>query len=304
MTMDTLRRVLDQAVGRASTITIGNHGEPFLHKDIFKIIEEIKKKGFFLNIINNGTLLNEEKGKRLLTMGVDRLTFSIDSVDPVQYPLIRKGANYKRVMKNILCLIKNNYEAGLPLYINISTVNTKQALQSSPPIEAYFKKLPVHVIYTSDLLNFHDKLPVDDQTYFSRKYRKISNPSDWPVCLNGFDRLLIRPNGNVSLCALDWESIHILGNVNEAPYYELWNNEKAQEFRRALLTRDYSTVEKDGKVLCSRCDGKWSLNLATYPAHIQSLIASDLKDAKRQCFQQVHDTAKYRNLLYELGKFC
>jgi len=301
MTIETLRLILDQAEGQASTITIGNHGEPFLHNDVFTMIKEIKSRGFFLNIINNGTLLDEEKGRRLLSMGVDRLTFSIDSVDPEYYPSIRRGAKYETVMRNILTLLKNNYEMNIPVYVNISTVNTEQAMRSRPNIVEYFNKLPVHVIYTSDMLNFHDVLPVNEQTYYHNKYRHIKDPAQWPVCLNGFDRLLIRPNGNVSLCALDWESVHILGNVKDVPYYDLWNNEKAQEFRRALISRDYAAIEQE-RPLCSQCDGKWSLNVGSYPEHIRTLIAGDLEDAKKVAYKRVHDGRKYEVLMAELEK--
>lgn len=301
MTLDTLRTILDQAEGNASTITIGNHGEPFLHKDVFTMIKEIKERGFFLNVINNGTLLTADRVQRLLDIGVDRVAFSLDSVDPDIYPQLRPGARLEVTLSNVLNFLRLNFEQGLKVYVNISTVNTELSFKSKIGIFEYFSRLPVHVIYTSDLLNFHDMLSIREETKFFKKYKDITDPDRLPICLNGFDRLLLRPNGNVSLCAIDWDSVHVLGNVHDAPYTELWNNEKAQEFRIALIEKDYSTIEKNG-VLCSKCDGKWVQNTSKHQGWILTTLAGSLEDAKKELDKEINTSDRYENLLEELHR--
>ena len=58
-------------------IFLAGSGEPFLHPNIMEIIELIKNKGLKLNIITNFTLINEEKAKKLIDLGVDLITASI-----------------------------------------------------------------------------------------------------------------------------------------------------------------------------------------------------------------------------------
>ncbi len=301
MTLDTFRAILDQAEGKASTITLGNHGEPFLHKHIFTMLKEIKGRGFFLNLINNGTLLTDEWAKQVLDIGIDRLTFSLDSVDPDIYPQLRKGAHLDVTLRNILNFLKLNFDQGLKIYVNISTVNTKLCLKSKINIFDYFSKLPVHIVYTSTLLNFHDLLPIREETKYFREYKDITAPEKLPVCLNGFDRLLIRPNGNVSLCAIDWDSVHVLGNVHDAPYTDLWKNEKAQEFRRGLIEKDYSSIERNG-VLCSKCDGKWIQNVSKRHADIIATLSGSFKDAKKELGKEINTSDRYDKLLKELHR--
>ena len=301
ITLDTFRVILDQAEGKASTITIGNHGEPFLHKDVFTMITEIKKRGFFLNIINNGTLLTADRAQRLLDIGVDRVAFSLDSVDPDIYPQLRKGAHLDVTLRNILNFLKVNFDQGLKIYVNISTVNTKLSFRSKRDIFDYFSRLPVHIVYTSTLLNFHDMLSIREETEFFKKYKGITDPEKLPVCLNGFDRLLIRPNGNVSLCAIDWDSVHVLGNVHDTSYTDLWNNEKAQEFRRGLIEKDYSSIEKNG-VLCSKCDGKWVQDVSKRHEDIITTLADDLKDTKKELDRRINTQDRYEFLLKELSR--
>ncbi len=301
MTLDTFRTILDQAEGKASTITIGNHGEPFLHKDVFTMIKEIKERGFFLNLINNGTLLTHERAKQVLDIGIDRLTFSLDSVDPDIYPQLRKGAHLDVTLRNILNFLKLNFDQGLKIYVNISTVNTKLCLKSKINIFDYFSKLPAHVVYTSTLLNFHDLLPIREETKYFREYKDITAPEKLPICLNGFDRLLIRPNGNLSLCAIDWDSVHVLGNVHDASYTDLWNNEKAQEFRRGLIEKDYPSIERNG-VLCSKCDGKWIQNVSKRHEDIIATLAGNLKDTKKELDRRINTQERYEFLLEELSR--
>jgi hypothetical protein len=106
------------------------------------------------------------------------------------------------------------------------------------------------------------------------------------VCLNGFDRILIRPTGDVSLCPIDWDCVHILGNVNEAPYTELWNNENSQQFRQAHIDRDYSSFVGD-KIMCSRFDGKWVQDVSLRPQAILSMIAENLKSTNFAIDQKI-----------------
>lgn len=301
MKFDTFKLVLDQAEGKASRITIGNHGEPFLHREVFKMLKEVKDRGFFLNLINNGTLLSKKKAEQLLDIEVDRLVFSLDSVDPENYPLIRKNANLRVTLRNILYFLKINYEKGLKTYVNISMVDTEQALKSKIDFFEYFSKLPVHVAYTSPILNFHDMLSIRKETKFYKKYQNIHDPKDMPVCINGFDRLLIRPNGNVSLCGIDWDSVYILGNVKDSPYFELWNNKKAQTYRQGLIDRDYSKIEENG-ILCSKCDSKWACSVEHQLKQTAELISSDMKDSKKELTAKINTHDRYENLLEELNR--
>jgi radical SAM protein with 4Fe4S-binding SPASM domain len=265
------------------------------------MIEEIRSRGFFLNVINNGTLMTPERTERLLDIGVDRLTFSLDSLDPDIYPRIRRGAALEVTLRNILTFLKLNYERGLGIYANISTVNTKKALSSKINIFDYFSKMPVHVVYTSELLNFHDMLAIREETKFNSTSNDIRASEAPPICLNGFDRLLIRPNGNVSLCAIDWDSVHVLGNVHDTPYTELWNNPRAREFREALIEGNYARIEGN-KVLCSRCDGKWVQSTSARRGSIAEMLARDLRDTKEELDRKISAKERHVFLVNELSR--
>jgi len=54
-------------------------GEPLLKKGVFSIIRKAKEKGFFVELITNGTLITNEIAQKLLEYKVDLVTVSIDA---------------------------------------------------------------------------------------------------------------------------------------------------------------------------------------------------------------------------------
>ncbi|MEF9426654.1 MAG: radical SAM protein, partial [Candidatus Mariimomonas ferrooxydans] len=83
-------------------LDIHGAGEPFLHPNFFDIISYAKsmnniKVGFFCN----ATLLNQEKARAIIELGVDWVCFSIDGSEKEVFEHYRKGAVLEAVEENI-----------------------------------------------------------------------------------------------------------------------------------------------------------------------------------------------------------
>ena len=106
----TLQQKL-KVIDNVAKVKIGffsiNGGEPFLSKDIWKVIEHIKKKRIYLNINTNGSLLYKFR-KEILNSGVDKITISLDENSKF-HDDIRK---IKGLHDNILSFI--SYYNGIP----------------------------------------------------------------------------------------------------------------------------------------------------------------------------------------------
>lgn len=57
-------------------------GEPLMHKDLFPVLKEAKRKGMHAAIATNGTLITKEVAKRLKTELVDYIEISLDFPRP------------------------------------------------------------------------------------------------------------------------------------------------------------------------------------------------------------------------------
>ena len=299
MTMETFTSVLDQAAGHCDRLTFGNHGENMLHPEFLPMLRLAKERGFFINLITNATLLTAEQANAIIALGLDRIVFSLDSMDPGTYEALRVGARFDATLRNVLYFLKKNYEEGIPVYVNISTVNTKKALGGSVSVFDFFQDLPVHVVYTSDLLNFHGSAEsVNEETYFETRYKELPQ-TQWPICKNGWDRMLIRADGDVALCVIDWDFVYSLGNVRDVHLMELWNNEKAQAYRRSLLKKDYRCIEKNGK-LCTACDGKFNNSIERQREYLFQVLAQGMKCESERAKTLCNAHQRYENVCARL----
>ncbi len=103
-------------------------GEPLINKDFWKVAEYAHKKGFYISIATNGTLISKKVAVRLKEVGVRYVEISIDG--PREFHDKFRGLNgaFDMSIKGA----KNVKEVGLQL--GIATVATKGNLKLIPDI--------------------------------------------------------------------------------------------------------------------------------------------------------------------------
>jgi len=67
-------------------------GEPFLHRDIFEILEELRRRHFDVYLLSNGTLINREKAKLLSWLGIKGVQVSIEGPEEIHDSIRGKGS--------------------------------------------------------------------------------------------------------------------------------------------------------------------------------------------------------------------
>ncbi|MBU1863844.1 MAG: radical SAM protein [Candidatus Omnitrophica bacterium] len=83
MDYDVFKNVIDRLKGVHSIVLCG-YGEPLCHPKIFDAITYCKTKGFDVDLTSNGLLLNtNEKIERLISSGLDGITFSFESISNI-----------------------------------------------------------------------------------------------------------------------------------------------------------------------------------------------------------------------------
>ncbi|MBW2655044.1 MAG: GTP 3',8-cyclase MoaA [Deltaproteobacteria bacterium] len=78
-------------------------GEPFVRKNIFSFLEKLCaiKRLKDISITTNGSLLTREKIKKLTSLGIKRLNFSLDTLDPVKFAQITGRDRFQQVWESI-----------------------------------------------------------------------------------------------------------------------------------------------------------------------------------------------------------
>jgi len=83
------------------TIFFGGIGEPLSHPELIEMVRQVKSLGARVELITNGTLLDEELSTRLIEVGLDMLWVSIDGATPESYADVRLGDALPQVIENL-----------------------------------------------------------------------------------------------------------------------------------------------------------------------------------------------------------
>jgi cyclic pyranopterin phosphate synthase len=92
-------------------------GEPFVRKGIFSFLEQLCEIEYLkdISLTTNGALLHREKLEKLLSLGIRRLNFSLDTLDPIRFNAITGRNKFDRVWQSIMTA----FELGMsPLKVN------------------------------------------------------------------------------------------------------------------------------------------------------------------------------------------
>ncbi len=79
-------------------------GEPFVRKDILSFLEQLCRMDALsdISITTNGALLTRDKIQHLLDLGIKRLNFSLDTLDPEKFAFITGRDRFDRVWDAIM----------------------------------------------------------------------------------------------------------------------------------------------------------------------------------------------------------
>ena len=123
-------RLLDQIAEVAKPIIILTGGEPLLRDDIFEIAAYGTAKGLRMVMAPNGTLVTEPIAKKLVDVGIKRISISLDGATRESHDRFRKvdGA-----YEGALNAMKIARKVGLDFQVN--TTITKTNLDQIPKIQ-------------------------------------------------------------------------------------------------------------------------------------------------------------------------
>ncbi len=115
MDFELYRKIIDEGQEKQlRSVKLSYRGEPLLNRRIADMVAYAKQRGILDIYFNsNGMLLSEEMSLRLMDAGLDRISISVEGIDPVLFEQARIGAKFERIVRNIENLMemknKRNY---------------------------------------------------------------------------------------------------------------------------------------------------------------------------------------------------
>ncbi|MEJ2245295.1 MAG: radical SAM/SPASM domain-containing protein, partial [Acidobacteriota bacterium] len=162
MSGSTFDRVVEglRPFSRPPGVFFGGLGEPLAHPDIVDMIRRMKSLGCYVELITNGTLLNNSLSEQLIDAGLDLLWLSLDGATPESYRDVRLGAVLPEVLSNLMELRsarwKKHHPVGLDLMlqpqIGIVFVAMKRNISDLPAVLRLANELgAIHFLVTNVL---------------------------------------------------------------------------------------------------------------------------------------------------------
>ena len=250
MSLALYRKIIDEVKDYIFRVSLHHRGEPLLHSQLGTMIKMASERGVKTNIHTNATLLTKKKSEELLESGLDEMHFSFDGEDKNTFEKMRRPANYERTLENIVNFLKlkKKYKTSKPR-VEIQVLKPYTSIrESNKGLRHIFRGLPVDVFSTGILFNSGGDFKKEIET-------KIVTPrSSYAPCNTIWSDAVIDWDGKVPACCRDYDNDYVLGNVKDAPFLEIWNNEKMRDLRKRLIERRYKEID-----LCRDCDALWTL---------------------------------------------
>lgn len=109
-------------------LVLQGSGEPLLHPDVFEFIKTAKSNGFYVTLLTNGTLIDQNTAKLLVKSRVDIVKVSLWATSPTQYELNYPGSpsgNFEKVIEGLKYLreFKSRLNVSIPQVVLYHVVN-------------------------------------------------------------------------------------------------------------------------------------------------------------------------------------
>jgi radical SAM protein with 4Fe4S-binding SPASM domain len=251
----SLEIILNKISGSIINIVFQGDGEPTLHDNLPLLIKIASSLTSSVAVVTNGTRLQSDYTRELITNGANWFTFSIDDHRPDVFNNFRKGADLKDILKNLdNCIsLRDTIYHNLHICVH-KIVMPDDSLESLKDfITEFYIDRPVNQITLSPLvhkgvtliknyLSFRNRL----ENYLFEKgiYLNLGDLNSFPYrSLNkycGTNLLFIDREGNVSPCGLHVRQKRYFGNLVHQTLYQILNSRPYMEYFDYWEDRNYS----------------------------------------------------------------
>lgn len=220
-------------------------GEPFLNKELPKMVAYAHQKKIVTCVSTNGHFITPQVAQALKEAGINKLIVCVDGATQESYQQYRVGGSLSTVLDGI----KNAVCAQLPVEVQCLLLESTE--QEQKQIKELVGKLGVNkVVFKKAQFYNHYLLPKKDK---NRRYRLLTDGSlrvkrKWRNrCFRMWSSVIVDVNGNLLPCCYDKFAQHAYGNMLQQSFVSVWNGVKARRFRATVFSKRASIA------ICQNC---------------------------------------------------
>jgi len=265
MSTEDVKKILDIIKNVAEVPSVSfTGGEPTLRDDLVELVEFATKLGLRVNLITNGTNLNEDYIINLKNAGLKSVQVSLEGgSSKVHDDLTQVPGSFLKTINAVKLLLKNNVNVHTNTTLNqlnkdhleelvsfISTLGTKRfSMNLIIPTKATIaSELAITYTEAADIIKniqtLADKYEIEFMWYSPTPYcifNPVQNKLGGKSCAACDGLLSVSANGDVLPCSSLPKSV---GNLLKEDFNKVWNS------KRSLYWRNKEYAHKK----CKKCD--------------------------------------------------
>lgn len=253
MDFETVKAVMQQAY----SLGIGKKelgfylsGEPFVHKDLARIVECAKNIGFdYTFLTTNGTLATPERMKNVIDAGLDSIRFSVNAADADVYEEIHGKNEFENVVNNIKFMHEYIKQNNIKMATSLSCVLTKKTIGIQHRMRSIFHEYVDDILFIPVIVN---KLACDNSV--KEEYQLFDDASAAInknfICPMLFNTMYIDPNLKVvPCCEACGKDVYFYDLKEDFNLANAWNSESYKTYRNIFLEG-----ADDTGTICADCN--------------------------------------------------
>lgn len=237
MTQPTFDRILEFCrQTHQNSLQLFMHGESTLHPDFIDFLAQAEHLGIATTFTTNGVLVTKTYGQQLLDAGLRSVCFSFEGTSKEAYEMIRRGADYDVVKRNIRDFIATRNQYGSLCRVKLSILDCEYTHDGLNAFIREWQGLVDDIIV----------VPLHDWGGVLGKDVDTSNHKGPEVCFFPWYGFAVYWNGNIAPCCM-YEGDMGLGNIHDTGIMRLWNSDAYQSFRDKMLH------DRESLPICNEC---------------------------------------------------
>jgi radical SAM protein with 4Fe4S-binding SPASM domain len=215
-------------------------GEPMLHTGFFHFLGRCTNLNTVVS--TNGHFLSEENTEKLAISGLKQLVISLDGMDQQTYSSYRVNGNFEEVTRGIRYVSEAVKRNSSPMKIVIQflvNLNNEhqiaEARKFAHEVNAVLKLKSMQIINKDDFVRW---LPSEKRfSRYENKCNIYTLKNSYPDrCARLWFNPVITWDGKVLPCCFDKNADHVMGDLNEDTFKEIWTGPKYRIFRKSVLS--------------------------------------------------------------------
>lgn len=237
--LDEFKKIVDDSKDYVICILLYLAGEPFLNKDLIKMIQYAAENKIGIILSTNGNFtLSENWSEDFIRSRCHLIIFSVSGLTQQTYEKYHRSGKIEKINGNIKSLIstKKKLKSKFP-YIKVRYLITQNNSDEIKPAEKYYTELGVDEFETRKALtqikvDFEKNEEIECVNISKSYLEKIKNFCFWLWYI-----MVIKSNGDVLPCCYEFFGIPRLDNIKNTPINKVWNSKIYNDFRKQVLEK-------------------------------------------------------------------